>query len=480
MVFSSPAFLFLFLTTFFFIYFVFPVRWRNGFVLVGSVLFYLFGAGSLITILVALIVFNYLWGRLIATARSGGPPDQPLSRVLLAIGVIVDLTPLAFFKYLIFFAGVINDAVGVKVLSSTTASRIILPLGISFYTFHCISYLVDVYHRTVKVEESVWRFALYIFLFPHLIAGPIVRYAELRTYLSSEKRRAVKYEIFWGLVVFVIGLAKKVLIADPMGNVVDTVYGNAAQVSTYSAWLAALCYSFQIYFDFSGYTDMAIGLARIMGFKFPHNFNRPYAAPSITEFWNRWHMTLTHWFRDYVYYSLNFRFSWRGRKLFALATYRNLIIVFVLCGLWHGAAYTFLVWGLGHGFLLVLERGKVMNLSRLRLGSIPAFVIVTLLWVPFRSKDVAQMKTMLLAMLSPVSSVPYWSSANLALMDPKSITLLALAAIICFSSDAVFRSVKRQSFRHRFVVSSYCMVLYVWACISIVEHGFNPFIYFTF
>ena len=480
MVFSSPLFLFVFLTTFFFFYFILPVRWRNAFTIAGSIFFYLLGAGPLIAVLIALILFNYFWARLIHREAAEKGENDKAPQILLSIGVLVDLAPLIFYKYLLFLAHIVRDLLGVKIWSGLLPAEVILPLGISFYTFHCVSYLIDVYHHKVKAEQSIWRFALYVFLFPHLIAGPIVRYAELRPYLAQDKRRAVKYEIYWGLILFIIGLAKKVLIADPIGSVVDTVYGTPAQVSTFSAWLAALCYAFQIYFDFSGYTDMAIGLARIMGFKFPHNFNRPYAACSISEFWNRWHMTLTHWFRDYVYYSLNFHLTWRGRNLFKLATYRNLVIVFVLCGLWHGAAYTFLIWGLGHGLLLALERAKVLSLSRLRLGPLPAFALVTLLWVPFRSKDLAQMKTMFSAMLWPFSSSPHWSSANLALLDPKSMSLLLVAAVICFVTDSFYRSVKQRGFRHRLIVSAYCLVLYLWACISIVEYGFNPFIYFTF
>ncbi len=478
MVFSSPAFLFLFLPLFFALYFILPIRWRNGFALLGSVLFYLLGAGSLIAVLFALILFNYSWARLLGRAARAEKPKPP--QALLTIGVAVDLLPLIFYKYLLFLNGVVNDAFGIKLWPGFHLDHIVLPLGISFYTFHCISYLIDVYHRKVRAEERIWRFALYIFLFPHLIAGPIVRYAELRTYLSPEKREAARYEIYWGVVLFIIGLAKKVLIADAMGSVVDLVYGNASQVSTFSAWMAAVCYAFQIYFDFSGYTDMAIGMARMMGFKFPHNFNRPYAAVTITEFWNRWHMTLTRWFRDYVYYSLNFHITWRGKPRFAFATYRNLIIVFVLCGLWHGAAYTFLFWGLGHGLLLVLERAKLMNLRRLRLGPAPAFVLVTLLWVPFRASDLAQAKLMLSAMVSPFSSAPRWTSANLALLDPKAVTLLVLAALICFSGDQLFQAVRRKGFHHRATVSAYCVVIYCWVCISVVEHGFHPFIYFKF
>jgi alginate O-acetyltransferase complex protein AlgI len=480
MVFSSPVFFFVYLPAFFFFYFVFPVRWRNWFALAGSAFFYLLGAGSLTAILIFLILFNYFFARLLTRTRNPESAYHHLHGTLLTVGVAIDLTPLIFFKYLSFLTHVVDDAVGMHVFPALVTRRYLLPLGISFYTFHCISYLVDVYHHKVKAEERLGKFALYVFLFPHLIAGPIVRYAELRPYLSSEKRRGIRYEIFWGLVLFIMGFAKKVLIADPLGAVVDTVYGHAVQVTTFSSWFAAICYSFQIYFDFSGYTDMAIGLARIMGFKFPHNFNRPYACSKITDFWQRWHMTLTHWFRDYVYYSLNFHISWRGHNLFALATYRNLLIVFVLCGLWHGAAYTFLIWGLGHGLLLVLERAKLVNLSRLRLGPLPAFAIVTMLWVPFRSKDVVQMKTMLKAMFSLDSSLAHWSSANLALLDPKTLALLAVAVLICLSPDRVFTRIKRRGYRYPLAVSVGCLLLYMWSCVSVVDYGFNPFIYFTF
>jgi len=469
MVFSSPVFLFIFFPCFSLIYAVLPRNWRNAFILLGSMWFYVLGVGALTVVVLGMLLFNWLMAVLIARVNHRGG-----SRLLLALAIVADLCPLIFFKYLLFFTQVFSDITGITPAPHHIAFGTVLPLGISFYTFHFISYLIDVYQRQISPEKSLQKFGIYIFLFPHLIAGPVVRFAEIRSQLPDNKRRLVKRDIFWGLVIFVIGLSKKTLLADPLGAVVDSVYQPGIPVTTYSAWLAAICYSFQIYFDFSGYTDMAIGMARMMGFRFPRNFNRPYAASSVTEFWQRWHMTLSRWFRDYVYIPAG------GNRGTAFATYRNLFLVFVLCALWHGAAYTFLVWGIGHGMLIALERARLMNLRRLRLGSLPVFVLATLLWVPFRAPGMMEAWTHWSAMFAWSNAVPLWVDTNRSLADPKIMALLALAALVCLLGDRAFRRFKSFGFRHPRLISIYCFVLYVLACISAVEHGFNPFIYFQF
>jgi alginate O-acetyltransferase complex protein AlgI len=340
--------------------------------------------------------------------------------------------------------------------------------------FHFLSYQADVYARRIAPERSLHKFAIYIFLFPHLIAGPVVRFAEVKEQLDIKRRALVGSDVFWGMNLFIIGLSKKLLIADPLGAVVDIMHRPDAALTTYSAWLAAFCYSFQIYFDFSGYTDMAIGMARMMGFRFPRNFNRPYAAHSVTEFWQRWHMTLSRFFRDYVYIPLG------GNRGSTFKTYRNLFIVFGLCALWHGAAYTFLVWGIGHGMLIALERAGVLNSAKWRLGSLPVFVLATVLWVPFRADSMEQSNKMLRVMFGGEPSAPLWTHANVMLADPKVIFLLALSTLICLVSDRVFYRLRNMSFRRPMLVGAYSLVLYVLSCLSVVEGGFNPFIYFQF
>jgi alginate O-acetyltransferase complex protein AlgI len=477
MVFSSPGFLFIFLPAFFALYVLFPLRFRNGFALVGSAAFYALGAGGLIVVVSCLIAFNWLLARLLATSNASrvrGDSHAFSTTVWLCFGVAANLLPLVFFKYAVFLNQLLIDATGFRPWFSFGTITFVLPLGISFYTFHCISYLVDVYRRQIKHEARLSQFALYIFLFPHLIAGPIVRYSEIKSQLDPARRRLVEGEAFWGLLLFIVGLGKKILFADPLGDVVDTVHANDVQLSTYSAWLAAFCYSFQIYFDFSGYTDMALGLARIMGIRFPHNFARPYCSASITEFWRRWHMTLSRWFRDYLYIPLG------GNRGSAFQTYRNLVIVFALCGLWHGAAYTFLIWGLAHGLLLVLERAKLLRLSALPFAHVIVFAIVTVLWVPFRAHGVGEMQRYFHVMLGLDSHFPVWIEANRALADWKILFLLVVAAAVCLLPDRSFAYFRRLTYRHPLPFAIYALLIYVWSCLSVVEAGFNPFIYFAF
>ena len=282
-----------------------------------------------------------------------------------------------------------------------------------------------------------------------------MRFAEVREQLDVTRRRLVRSDVFWGLVLFIVGLSKKILIAAPLGAVVDMLHRPEVALTTYSAWLAALCYSFQIYFDFSGYTDMAIGMARVMGFRFPRNFNRPYAARSVTEFWQRWHMTLSRFFHDYLYIPLG------GSRGGNWRTYRNLFAVFILCALWHGAAYTSLAWGVGHGIVLALERAGLLDSARWRLGSLPVFLCAMLLWVPFRADSLGQAGKFLRAMSGFDSATPLWADANRVLANPKVMFLLLLSSAIC-------------------LVGAGSVVLYLLACVSVVEGGFNPFIYFQF
>lgn len=468
MVFSSPAFLFLFFPCFYALYFLLPRLWRNSYILAASFLFYALGAGALTVVALLLLVLN--WGLAFGLAKLRSRPER--GRLLLGAALAMNLLPLLFFKYLAFLAQVAGDVTGLPLAAKVAELGIILPLGISFYVFHFMSYLFDVHAGRIAPATSLQKFAIYIFLFPHLIAGPVVRFAEVREQLHVRRRSLVHSDVYWGMVLFIIGLAKKILIADPLGAVVDELHRPEVALTMYSAWLAALCYAFQIYFDFSGYTDMAIGMARMMGFRFPRNFHRPYAAASVTEFWQRWHMTLSRFFRDYLYIPLG------GNRGAAWKTYRNLFLVFLLCGLWHGAAYTFLLWGVGHGLLLVLERAGWLNLQRLRLGSLPVFLCATLLWVPFRAADLGQAAHFYKVMFG--IDAPLWRDANRTLADPKVIFLLLLSGAICLLGDRRFFQLRRAGFRRPLLVGTYSFALYLLAGITVVERGFNPFIYFQF
>ncbi len=473
MVFSSPAFLFIFFPLFYGLYFLTPKSLRNGLVLVASFAFYALGAGALTLVAMLLLLLNWMVAGALSRLLDSDNKARA-ARLLFVLAVVANLAPLIFFKYLIFFAQVVSDATGISALSVVGGWNIALPLGISFYTFHFISYLADVYRRQISPERSLQKFAIYIFLFPHLIAGPVVRFSEVKQQLDVKRRALVSSDIFWGMVIFVIGLAKKILIADPLGSVVDAVHAPGHVLTTYSAWLSAFCYSFQIYFDFSGYTDMAIGMARMMGFRFPRNFNRPYAAHSVTEFWQRWHMTLSRWFRDYVYIPLG------GSRTTSFKTYRNLFIVFGLCALWHGAAYTFLIWGFGHGLLIALERAGALKTHKWKMASLPVFIFATLLWVPFRAESVSQMGSFWRAMTGLDSTIPFWSAADMGLADIKVIFLLTLSFVICLVGDKLFYRLRGRSFKMPVTAGLYVFVLYVLSCISVVERGFNPFIYFKF
>lgn len=470
MVFSSPAFLFLFLPAFFALYCLLPRALRNGFVLLASIGFYVLGAGALTVVALAMLLANWGLAFVLGRWRTAAPTR---ARVLLGLAIAANLLPLVFYKYLGFLAQVTGDLLHLDLAGPVARLGIVLPLGISFYVFHFLSYLLDVHAGRIVPERRLHKFAIYIFLFPHLIAGPVVRYAEVREQLELRHRKLLQSDMFWGVVIFVLGLAKKVLVADPLGAVSDQLHAPGVPLTTYAAWLGAICYSFQIYFDFSGYTDMAIGMARMMGFRFPRNFNRPYAANTITEFWQRWHMTLSRFFRDYLYIPLG------GNRGSALRTYRNLVVVFVLCALWHGAAYTFLAWGIGHGLLLVAERAGWLKMSSWRLGSLPLFLVATLLWVPFRATSMDEANRFWRAMAG-LGEAPLWQQANTALTEPKVLFLLLVAGAICLLGDRPFDRLRWRVLRRPLWLGSASAGLYVLACLSVVERGFNPFIYFQF
>src|SRR5947208_3765821 len=294
--------------------------------------------------MLASIAFNYWMA--IAIDRRRGDPQAPW---FLAVAVGVNLVVLCVFKYANFFSDNVNALFLVLGVDPVVVPRVLLPIGISFFTFHAISYVVDVYRRDATAQKSPVHAALYLLLFPQLIAGPIIRYRDIADQLA---RRTVRLDDFaYGVRRFVIGLAKKVLIANVVAGPADAIFGMpAAQLSAAHAWLGIVCYTLQIYFDFSGYSDMAIGLGRMFGFRFPENFRWPYIAASVQEFWRRWHISLSTWFRDYLYVPLG------GNRVPPARTYRNLVTIFFLCGLWHGASWNFVLWGLWHGAFLVVER----------------------------------------------------------------------------------------------------------------------------
>lgn len=483
MVFASPVFLCFFLPLSLLAYFCAGPRWKNPILLIASLIFYAWGEGVYALFLAVPITVTWLAGLQLERTN-----DIAGRRRILFIAIGADVAALLYFKYANFFIANINTALTAADASPLSNPAIHLPLGISFFTFHALSYLIDVYRRKTPAQPYMSNFALYMAFFPQLIAGPIVRYHDIVAQLTA---RTVNLEKFAsGVERFVIGLGKKVLIANPLGATADRIFAlSAGELSTPLAWLGIVCYAFQIYFDFSGYSDMAIGLARMFGFSFLENFNYPYIAASIREFWRRWHISLSNWFRDYVYISLG------GNRYGAARTYANLLIVFLLCGFWHGANWTFLVWGLIHGAFLAFERGPFGTLlTRLwwPLRHAYALFVVLIAWVFFRADSLSHAWNFLGAMFGATSAAdaPLLSS----LLDTKTLMLLIVAAIGAtpafsrLTRDWVSRTQRDSGDGHagekialaQPLRTAIVLTVFTLSAAYLAGQTYNPFIYFRF
>jgi alginate O-acetyltransferase complex protein AlgI len=470
MVFSSEFFLYGFMPVFFSIYYLCGHRWKNAVILAASLIFYLIGAGSTVLLLLLSIVFNQYLAVHIARAKSGGRD------ALLWFGIIINLATLGYYKYGTFVWQLAGNAADLLALENFPAAPFIpLPIGISFFTFQALSYLIDVYRHEVPPARGYAEFATYHSLFPQLVAGPIVRYREIASEMFE--RRLDWPTLTEGGYRFCLGLGKKMVIADNLGVVVDATFAlKATELDPLHAWLGIFCYSLQIYFDFSGYSDMAIGLGRLLGFHFPENFRQPYLSENITEFWRRWHMTLSRWFRDYLYIPLG------GNRHGHIRTFFNLWIVFFLCGLWHGAGLTFIVWGLYHGFLLVIERA-VHGIWQWRPSGVPgiaaSFVLVTIGWVFFRAPTLTDAAHYLGAMfmLEPQASGASTETVRLA---PDVSFYLALGSIFAFVP--LDRLGELRLDRPGLLASQLTLsiVSLAYSVILLAANSFNPFIYFRF
>ena len=371
MVFSSSEFLFMFLPLYFAVYLLVP-RVRNFTLLAFSLAFYFVGEGAFVLVMLCSVTINFLCGLFL---------EGPYKKLILFLGISLNLVLLIYFKYIGF---ILVDVL--RFSSLTWSESVHLPIGISFFTFQGISYLADVYRGDAKKEKSFVNLATYISMFPQLIAGPIVRYSSVAKSLSS--RRVTARNVYYGVMFFCTGLASKVLLADSVALIADRIFSTPVHnLHASAAWLGGLAYSFQIFFDFSGYSSMAIGVGLLIGFKFPQNFNYPYIAKSITEFWRRWHMSLSTWFRDYLYIPLG------GNRGGGFKTYRNLATVFIVTGVWHGAAWNFVIWGLWHGFFICIEKlgvGVVLKKSSAILCHAYTILIVYVGWILFRAQDLPQ------------------------------------------------------------------------------------------
>lgn len=392
MVFSSNIFLFLFLPAVLLSYFFAPKNSRNYLLLIASLFFYAWGEIQYIFILIISIIANYFFG--IEISRKSLFASR---KFVLFTAIVFNLTLLGYFKYANFLVENLNDILALFSTCKITLAKVHLPIGISFFTFHSISYIVDIYRGKVKAQKNIFDLALYISLFPQLVAGPIVRYNTIAKQLDVNKRRHHPLFVSYGIRRFIIGLGKKVIIANPLGEIADHIFALPAdQISFSLAWIGVVCYTLQIFFDFSGYSDMAIGMARIFGFRFLENFNYPYISKSIQEFWRRWHISLSSWFRDYLYIPLG------GNRCGISRQYFNLVLVFFLCGFWHGASWNFIVWGLFHGTFLVLERTKFGEFIQNKKIISHCYVLLVVMvgWVFFRSPDLAYSVSYLKVMFS--------------------------------------------------------------------------------
>jgi alginate O-acetyltransferase complex protein AlgI len=475
MIFSSNLFIFGFMPLFFAAYYLTPgyrKPWpaKNALILLASLAFYEFGAGPIVLVLVLSIIVNY--AAALAIETSAGRRRQ----VIFWAAVAANLLALFYYKYFNFAWQVADDVMGAALARHGFARPdVALPIGISFFTFQALSYIADVYTKHCPAERSFIRFGMYHSLFPQLIAGPIVRYVEIRNEIAA--RVIALPEITDGLTRFAIGLGKKTIIADHAGLVADQIFSlGAGQLTPAAAWLGAVAYGIQILFDFSGYSDMAIGLGRLLGFHFPENFNDPYLSASMTEFWRRWHMTLSRWFRDYLYIPLG------GNRKGAVRTYVNLVAVFFLCGLWHGAGYTFVAWGLFHGAFLAGERFVAHRFALVPRGLTGRFytlIAVTVGWVLFRSSDLAQAGGFLQAMTFAGASGQ--GTADVLQFLPADRACYLIAGIV-LSVVPLGRPLSLPAASPAGLVAqrAVTLVLFVFAAAMLSEGTFNPFIYFRF
>lgn len=469
MVFSSVLFLFRFLPVFFICYYVAPGRMKNFILLLGSLFFYAWGEPVYVLLMLFSTLSDYVHGRLIEKYRGGGR-----AKLFLVSSVLINLLVLCFFKYADFLIQTVNVLFG----TSIPPLNLPLPIGISFYTFQTMSYTIDVYRGEAEVQRNLLDFGVFVTMFPQLIAGPIVKYRDVEERLHN--RSVDICTVSCGMKRFCVGLAKKVLIANNIGELWSEISGmNLGEISALTAWLGILAFAFQIYFDFSGYSDMAIGLGKMMGFYFPENFNYPYISASVTEFWRRWHISLGSWFREYVYIPLGGNRKGLPRQLV------NVFIVWMLTGIWHGAGWNFLLWGLWFAFFLSLEKlflGKILSGLPRAAGILYNSLLVLVGWVLFALETPEQIWGYLKAMAGTGGVL---DSQGLYL-GRQYIVLFALAAVA--ATPLFTRLVKQLEHSgtglgigvYRLGEKVIPVILLILAVAGIVDASYNPFLYFRF
>jgi alginate O-acetyltransferase complex protein AlgI len=474
MVFSSSLFILYFLPAALIAYYLVDKKYKNLVIVAFSIFFYAWGAPKYLFMVLAAMVMDFFFANQIHKHQG------KTKKYYLIAALSVNLGLLLYFKYFNFFIDNANEALSMFGFQQHQFLKVALPIGISFFTFHEMSFLIDVYRNVKKPLKSITDYALYILFFPQLIAGPIIRFNEIADQIENRGNNENIDNRLTGFFRFVIGLSKKVLIANVLGKEADIIFSmQPGDLTTYTAWIGIIAYTFQIYFDFSGYSDMAIGMAKMMGFIFPENFNNPYISRNITELWRRWHMTLSRWMRDYLYFSLG------GNRVNSKARlYFNLALVFIISGFWHGAAWNFVIWGAFHGFFLILDRIFLIKILD-KIGKWPSiaftFILTMIGWVFFRSETLGYalrfLKKMFFVKLDGISlhfSYEFW-------------TFLIIALLISFSTAFKFgRFLESTLYSNIFKIRGYivmtiiCLVLFVISLSSITSSGFNPFIYYRF
>ena len=462
MVFTSISFIYYFLPLLLIFYFVVPKKFRNIILLMFSVLFYFYGEPKYILLMLIEVLISYVVGLLI---------DKYKSKNILIIGIFIHVLLFGIFKYFNFVIINVNNLFH----SNLNLLNVVLPIGISFYTFQIISYEIDVYNKKVNVQSNILKYFLYVFLFPQLIAGPIVRYQDVNNEIDN---RNVTFEMFAnGLRRFIIGLSKKVIIANNLGELCN-IYLNLGDKSVLFTWIFAISYMLQIYFDFSGYSDIAIGLGKMLGFNFPENFNYPYMAKSITDFWRRWHMTLSSWFRDYVYIPLG------GNKKGVLKQIRNILIVWSLTGLWHGASWNFIVWGLYFGILLILEK----FILKKYFSNVPKFIkgiytlfLVMISFVIFQGDSLSSSFNIIKGLFGLNGEL---FINNVTLYYLKGYVLFIVLGVIGSTNYVKNLVIKISNGKGKKIINIlepiYLLILLIIVTMYLIDSSYNPFLYFRF
>lgn len=467
MVFSSLVFLYYFVPIVMLLYFIIPDKYRNFLIFVSGLFFYAWGEPKYFIIMIISTAIDYTAGLMIDKFDK-----SPKKRtIFLLVSVIMNLGLLAVFKYSSFFITNINAVLG----TSFTDPKLALPIGISFYTFQSMSYTIDLYLRKIKVQKNFISFASYVTLFPQIVAGPIVRYEDVANEIDSRTISISK--VSEGIGKFLKGLAKKVLLANNIGMIWSQVKAmDFGEISAATAWLGILAFTFQIYFDFSGYSDMAVGLGKMLGFNFPKNFDHPYTSKSISEFWRRWHITLGGWFRSYVYIPLG------GNRKGLAKTIRNLLIVWALTGLWHGASWNFILWGLYFGVLITIERfgwGKILEKLPSAVSTLYTFVLVVFGWVLFDTNTLGDAWSLIKAMFGGNG---VWGDTTALYL---AVTNIVIFAVCIFASTNCFNNLKDKLYEKRpaliRVGTPVIQTLVLVICTSyLVGSTYNPFLYFRF